>query len=356
MVYCAIGMTVFIGIGSFAVDVGRVQTAKAELQSTTDAAARYAAMAMRSMSSNSTSAAAANAQAVFAQNPVDGSTAPFNSATDMQLGIWSPATKTFTPASVSAGANAVRLNTKLTLGDADRPLTLASLIGKTVTVRASAIAMMSGSTANTWVNAKGNPWLAGMPSGSVSQSFRNNPNQWDYAGSGPNNASSPAMIGMSSASITPGQTIMFDSVTGTSSFGGGSSSPDGDSSKLVTLGSPSFNNYTYFNSPMNGMSNIKAPINSMMAVFLSDDQPDATAAPTPLDFSTATSRDFTSLSPQLKQVFSSATAAIRTARRSSSSCRPARRGCSSARWTAGSGTTTPAATPRRSTRRTACRR
>jgi hypothetical protein len=164
--------------------------------------------------------------------------------------------------------------------------------------------MVNTKSGSTTVSAKGNPWLAGMPNGSVSKSFRTSSVEWDYAGTGPNNASSPAMMSMSTIGISPGQTILFDGVTGTTDYGGGTAGDaDGDGTKIVTLGSPSFGSYTYFTSPMNGMSNIKAPINSMMAVFLDDSQPDSTAAPSPLDFSTSTNRDFTSLSPQLKQVF-----------------------------------------------------
>jgi Flp pilus assembly protein TadG len=304
LIYVAILAPVLFGIGALAVDAGRIYAAKAELQSATDAAARYAATAMRSQMSN-TSAAGANASAVFAQNIADGAVVGFNPSTDMTLGIWTPATKTFVPATLAAGANAVRLQTKMTLGDAARPLTFASVLGKKATIHANATVMVNARTGTTPVSSKGNPWLSGMPNGSVSKSFRTNASEWDYAGTGANDASSPAMLSMSALSISPGATILFDGVTGAADFGGGTAvgDADGDGTRVVTLGSPTFNNYTYFTSPMNGMSNIKAPINSMMAVFLSDDVPTSGSTPSPLDFSTASSRDFTSLSPQLKQVF-----------------------------------------------------
>jgi chemotaxis receptor (MCP) glutamine deamidase CheD len=296
-------MPLVLGIGALFVDAGRVLSAKAELQAATDAAARYAATAMRS-TMNNTSAAGANASAVFAQNLADGSAVSFNPSTDMQLGIWTPATKTFVTATIAGGANAVRLQTKMTLGDSTRPLTFASVMGSQATVHANSIVMVNAHTGTTPVSSKGNPWLSGMPNGSVSKSFRTNASEWDYAGAGANLVSSPATIGLAAISIAPGSTIIFDGVTGTTDYGGGTAGDaDGDPTKLCTLGSPSFGNFTYFTSPMNGMSNIKAPINSMMAVFLDDTQPDSTAAPSPLDFSTSANRDFTSLSPQLKQVF-----------------------------------------------------
>jgi hypothetical protein len=55
---------------------------------------------------------------------------------------------------------------------------------------------------------------------------------------------------------------------------------------------------------VHGLSDIKAPINSLVAVFL-DDTPFASrsGAPAALDFSTAESRNFKTLSPKIGQVF-----------------------------------------------------
>jgi hypothetical protein len=51
------------------------------------------------------------------------------------------------------------------------------------------------------------------------------------------------------------------------------------------------------------IADIKAPIVSIIGVFLDARQPDTWAAPASLDFTSATSRDFATLSPQLKQPF-----------------------------------------------------
>jgi hypothetical protein len=53
----------------------------------------------------------------------------------------------------------------------------------------------------------------------------------------------------------------------------------------------------------NGMSDITAPVNSLVGIFLGPDQPDQSPAPDRLDFSTADSRDYASLAPALQQVF-----------------------------------------------------
>jgi hypothetical protein len=53
----------------------------------------------------------------------------------------------------------------------------------------------------------------------------------------------------------------------------------------------------------NGLSNIIAPVNSLVGVFLGPDQPDQSPPPDTLDFSSPDSRDYASLAPALKQVF-----------------------------------------------------
>ena len=53
----------------------------------------------------------------------------------------------------------------------------------------------------------------------------------------------------------------------------------------------------------NGMSDLRAPINSVIAVFLSDSAPNSGTTPETLDFTSQASRDFTTLQPKLKQPF-----------------------------------------------------
>jgi hypothetical protein len=53
----------------------------------------------------------------------------------------------------------------------------------------------------------------------------------------------------------------------------------------------------------NGIAVLTAPINSLIGVFLDASQPDLSAAPSGLDFSTVASRNYLSLSPELKQPF-----------------------------------------------------
>lgn len=304
MVLASCCLVVIVGFGSFAMDLSRVQAAKSELQAATDAAARYAARAMRS-NNGVTSSAADNASAVFAESRVDGTAVPFNANSDLEIGIWTPNNKTFVVTPLNAGANAVRLRTKVQFNNT-RPLFMLGALGRQVTVRAQSIAMMNGKTGSSWVSAKGNPWLAGMPSGSKSNNWRPDaPHVHDTAGSAPNSQMSPGMISLASADILPGSTIMFDNVTGMANNGGGdvtNFTADGNTGWIVSLGDSTAGS-GYVSKPMNGISNVRAPINSMIAVFLSDSAPNATAAPAALDFQTSAQRDYTTLSPLLKQTF-----------------------------------------------------
>lgn len=298
-------MTVMAGFLALSVDFGRAMAAKSELQSATDAAARYAARTMRSQSGN-TSAAAASASAVFAESKIDGGTVTFTPATDMELGIWNESTETFTVATIAGGANAVKLSTRLVLGDSARPLAVVPLFRGPITVRAQCIAMVSGEAASTYVSAKSNPWLSGMANGSLSKNLRPDARHvWDYAGSGPNVASSPGTINLTTSNILAGQTVLFDNVTGTANNtgGGGVYTADGNTGWVVSLGTSNASNGANWSKSVNGISNIKAPINGMVAVFLNDNAPDSTTAPANLDFSTDSSRDYTSIAPALKQVF-----------------------------------------------------
>lgn len=305
LVWAICCMSVMAGFLSLAIDFGRATATKSELQSVTDAAARSAARTMRSLAGGQSSAAA-SAAAVFAESKVDGHTPPFDASTGLTLGIWTPGTRTFTPATIAQGANAVKVTGELVLGEGNHTLAVLPLIRGPITVRAECIAMVSGANASTYVSAKSNPWLAGMPDGTKSENLRPNaPHVWDYAGNAPNVASSPGMIGLDSSNISAGQTILFDSVTGTAANDGssGNFTADGNTGWVVNLGTANGIGANSWPLSVNGISNIKSPINGMIAVFLSDSAPNSTSAPTALDFSTPASRDYQSIAPELKQTF-----------------------------------------------------
>ena len=122
-------------------------------------------------------------------------------------------------------------------------------------------------------------WLAGMPAGSTASLTDSAP------------AQSPVLI-----SVTPGSWLSFSvSINVAAGLVGNcsgctSATPDGGGLTTHSVGAE------------NGISDVNAPVNSLMGVFIGSSQPSLTAAPATLDFGTI-GTSFTSLSPQLKQVF-----------------------------------------------------
>jgi Flp pilus assembly protein TadG len=90
-------LTVMCGFCSLAVDYGRMQTAKTELQRAADAAARAGAAKL----ADGVSATETTIIAVAASNTVDGSAINLSSA-DIEFGTWNETNQTFTVLSGSA--------------------------------------------------------------------------------------------------------------------------------------------------------------------------------------------------------------------------------------------------------------
>ncbi|MEM8986261.1 MAG: PEP-CTERM sorting domain-containing protein [Pseudomonadota bacterium] len=124
------------------------------------------------------------------------------------------------------------------------------------------------------------PWLAGMPDGSTASGA-------DVA---------PTHSPVFATAVTGGDVLTFE-VTGAVSF-----TPSCCPASLTPDGNPGTG--SHFAGAENGISNVLAPFNSMIGVFLSDAQPDAMPAPDTLDFSPGgLTLDFLTLSPELQQAF-----------------------------------------------------
>jgi hypothetical protein len=139
-------------------------------------------------------------------------------------------------------------------------------------VRADVVAVVVPGTAD--------PWLAGMPNGSTASSGDVAP------------AESPVRItGLNYA----GGGVLTFSVKGSVNYAGAppTDPPDGDVNYVIH----------HATAAENGMSDVVSPVDALMAVFLAVVPPNAIAAPATLDFSTPASRDYTTLSPLLQQVF-----------------------------------------------------
>jgi hypothetical protein len=126
------------------------------------------------------------------------------------------------------------------------------------------------------------PWLAGMANGSSASLNPLSPEPGDFAP-----AQSPVLV----SDIVPGNLLMW-SATGEVGHPGDIAGPDGY---------PSL--FNHFAGPENGISDIRAPIVSLLGVFLGPSQPGLNPSPVAFDFSSSTSRNYLTLNPELQQVF-----------------------------------------------------
>ncbi len=293
-VYTIIVMTVMIGFASLAVDVGRVEVAKTQLQTAADAAARQAALVVNSQVSGQWAAPAA-AAAAAARNLCDGTPVVLNTSADVDMGYWTDANRTFVVVADPTVANAIRVTARRSAARGTGiPLLFAQILGRpTCDVQAQSIALLvPGSLDTPTVAAHGNPWLTGQPPNvSASNNNPDNAPDWSAGTSGQVNCSTA----QANLAFVAGDTITFDGVTGTVA-----NDPPGTMRTAEGNAAHITDNY---DGAEHGLSDLNCPICALVGVFISDATPGAAAAPPELDFSSASSREFTSLSPQLYQTF-----------------------------------------------------
>jgi hypothetical protein len=145
-----------------------------------------------------------------------------------------------------------------------------------------ALGLTASASASTIVPGTSNPWLAGMPDGSTAAFFDIAPGQ------------SPVEVALSFAA---GDHLVFTSSGTTDHCDGGGCGLAGAEGDFLE---PPWGHAV---GAENGIASVVAPIDALIGVFLGPAQPDSSAAPSELDFSTPALRDFASLSPLLKQPF-----------------------------------------------------
>lgn len=291
LIYAMTGMAAFVGFCSLAVDWGRVQLVKTELQSAADASARAGAGGL----AVGPDEAVRRAKYIALQNKADGAAVDLTKE-KIELGWWDTDAAQFTVLADTRKANAVRVVARRAADKGDAvPLSFAKIFGKnSKDVGGAAVAMLVPAVdVNQKVLATANPFLAGMPAGTLASP--NNPhNSPDFAGypgtSTPRQ--SPEAVNLP---LKEGQKLTFDSIDGLARHDPNLAyyNPDGQMDDIShnTAGSE------------HGIADVTAPINALVGLFLGDDQPDKTTTPKSLDFSTEKSRDFDTLSPQIKQIF-----------------------------------------------------
>ncbi len=131
------------------------------------------------------------------------------------------------------------------------------------------------------------PWLAGMPDSSTASC-------WPPEGCDVAPYQSPQLV--EGLCVEPGEALTFQATGGVGHCGGCTLYPPDGSGEIT--------NHNWDDDlGENGISDVIAPYDCLLGVFLDDAQPDQTHEPDYLDFSTQESRDYLTLSPLLKQVF-----------------------------------------------------
>ena len=132
------------------------------------------------------------------------------------------------------------------------------------------------------VPGRANPWLAGMPDGTVAQYPAP-----CYLCDDTAPEESPVLV----VPVVPRTSLIF-SASGVTGI-------DPDPSFLI--GPEGFSLFT--KDSQFGISGVTMPYSALAGVFLTSERPDISSAPTGLDFTSALSRDYLSISPEVKQVF-----------------------------------------------------
>jgi Flp pilus assembly protein TadG len=315
LLYTAVAMVVLIVFVSFAVDLARVQVVKMELSRAADAAARYGAVGL----ANGPEAAVQNAIQSASENAADGTPVVLDSS-DIATGNWD-ATQSPKFSTSRTPLNAVQVTAARTVSRGNAvPLLFAQVVGRNTcdATEYSTATLNSGIDSVITVPATSNPWLAGMPDGTIANQVnphnnpdhakvksKSSPNTGKGKGkSQANDLDEPDPTGQSPVPgydipIAGGLVLSFDSING------GATNDLNDPNRYTGDGNLAWVvDNMYGGGAENGKSDLWAPINAVVGVFLDDNQPDTEGAtPSALDFTTPESRDFTNLSPQLRQPF-----------------------------------------------------
>jgi hypothetical protein len=283
LIYVTFCMVGILAICSLAIDVAHVRVVKLELQQAVDTASYAAAYTI----SYGSATCQYYADYAASQNKADGATVNLL-ASDIVYGTWDPTAKTFTPmAGWSASANAVRVTARRTAATSNAvKMTFANIVGlasEDVIVSSTAYAIPPSSQTVT-INGTDDPWLAGMPAGTLASYDDHAPGQ------------SPVQV--TGINVTPGSVITFTNVSGAVDHDPSllKDPPSGNTGQIYSHGADSPGGPTP--ATENGIGDILAPIDGLLGVFLTDAQPDQSnvPAPTRLDYSTASSRNQTSYS------------------------------------------------------------
>ena len=274
LVYIVMTMTALMGICSLAVDLGRIQAAKTEIQSCADATARAY---IEYYSVYGTAYANSNGPQLYASsnNPVD-SGSGVSPTVSVVWGYWNTSSNTFSTSSGTATAVKVTVSRSAANGN---PISLfwGGIVGaKACDVSVTSIAaLMGGQTTSQTISGLSNPYFAGMPN-TTTNSYGDN-------------FTTDAPIQVTAVPVVPGQWLTFTSTSGTTCVLPGYVSSAGDNGVTsIPVHHGQNYNYTINNpGPENGIADAIMSESAFMGLFLDNTQPDSTAAPATVDWTSS---------------------------------------------------------------------
>jgi len=285
LIYAAISMTVLLGFGMLAIDMGVVQLARSENQTLAVAIARHAAGALEE---GNPQVVRQRALLVASDAKIMGQTLKFDASKDVEFGIWDAATRQFLVLSPGeeASSTAIRVTSRMTTArGAAIPTYMGGMFGVKSADIVSSSVVSRGFTIAPRVDGTMTPWLAGMPASAGLDGYDGNP-----VGRLTGPQYFPASIDLSR--FKSGSPLRFRQTEGGTSMHGWSFfSMDGKSDWIVRQRAD------------NGINATSAPIGALMGIFLDDRAPNTYANAAELNFSSEQSRNFAELKPGLKQVF-----------------------------------------------------
>jgi Putative Tad-like Flp pilus-assembly len=274
-------LVMFAAITSLAVDYGRVQLIKSEMQRTADATARGY---MYYYNTQGQTYANSKGPALYSSknNPIDANsgTAPTVTVT---WGYWSTTSNVFTTTNTTGYAPAVKVTvTRTNAGGNPALLYFGKLLGvNSIDLHASAIAaQMGGQTTSVTISGTNNIYMAGMPVTTIS------PNGGDTE------LLNPATQ-VASIPVTPGTFLTFTNLSGTTSVDAGSFANTGPSGSTAY---PVYHGQSFDNNPdapqtENGIADALMYEDATVGLFLNNNEPDTTAAPASIVDWTQTSQN-----------------------------------------------------------------
>jgi Flp pilus assembly protein TadG len=290
-IICGIVLIGFVGL---AVDFGRLQVARSQLQAATDAAALHAWNEFKK--DRRAVIASSAARSSFDENVFDGadirlSNRRFDERVTTQLVRFDKTTQSFVTTNANQ-AQAVRVTGRgrvplMFLGviaDDDKLLTVTSIVGEGSSVE-------PGRSTTVDVHAEANPWLAGMPQGTPAYGDYN-----DIPG-----RNSPVLVEFNGSGVVPGRTLRFTDISGSTYPG------EWSDAKIAMLNggwaAAGLSGWMTDAEAHNGMSGLTAPTHGLMGVFLDQAVPQGKTPPGNLDFSSLSQLNQTLLKPQVRQPF-----------------------------------------------------